>query len=163
VKSAAPRLRLALAVQYAVAATTLPTPAALRRWVRSALDRDAQLTIRFVGTREGQRLNARFRGKDYPTNVLTFVYDEMPELSGDLVLCTPVLRREAREQGKALANHCAHLVIHGMLHLQGMDHPTARAARVMEAREAELLAGFGIPDPYATAVPRRPANAMRRT
>jgi probable rRNA maturation factor len=152
------RPRLALAVQYAVAAATLPTPAVLRRWARVALDGDASVTIRFVGTREGSRLNAGFRGKDCATNVLTFVYDDTTPLSGDLVLCTPVLRREAREQGKALADHCAHLVIHGMLHLQGIDHRSARAAHVMEAREIALLAGLGVPDPYADPYSGRPAR-----
>jgi len=152
------RPRLAFAVQYAVAATTLPAPAVLRRWARAALDRDASVTIRFVGTREGARLNARFRGKDCATNVLSFVYDDTTPLSGDLVLCTPVLRREARDQGKALADHCAHLVIHGMLHLQGIDHRSARAARVMEAREIALLAGLGVPDPYADPYSGRPVR-----
>jgi probable rRNA maturation factor len=152
------RPRLALAVQYAVAAATLPTAAALRRWARAALIQDVTATIRFVGTREGARLNARFRGQDHATNVLTFVYDDLTPLTGDLVLCVPVLRREAREQGKALADHCAHLVIHGMLHLQGIDHRNARTARVMEARETALLAGLGVPDPYAGAPSGRSAR-----
>jgi probable rRNA maturation factor len=141
--------RLALDVQYVVPARNLPLQATLRRWARAALECDARVTLRFVGTREGQRLNALFRGKDAATNVLTFVYDDVTPLAGDLVLCAPVLRREAREQGKELADHCAHLVVHGMLHLQGLDHPTARAARAMEQRETAILAGLGIPDPYA--------------
>jgi probable rRNA maturation factor len=144
----APRARLALAVQYAVSARTLPSRAALARWIRATLAAPATVAVRFVGEREGQRLNAQFRGRDYATNVLTFVYDQGSPLAGDLVLCTPVLRREAREQGKELADHIAHLVVHGMLHLQGFDHEDARAARAMERREAAILASLGVPDPY---------------
>jgi probable rRNA maturation factor len=144
-----PNARLALTVQYAVPAATLPAAAALRRWARAALERDATVTLRFVGTREGRALNARFRGKDYATNVLTFVYDGQAALEGDIVLCAPVLRREAKEQHKALREHCAHLVVHGMLHLQGYDHDHPRAARAMERREAAILATFAMPDPYA--------------
>ena len=142
------RPRLRLAVQYAVAATTLPTAARLRRWARAALEREAEVTLRFVGEKEGRRLNATFRGRDCATNVLTFVYDDSVALAGDIVLCAPVLRRESRAEGRTLSDHCAHLVIHGMLHLQGYDHERARAARVMERREVEILALFGIADPY---------------
>ena len=153
--------RLTLSVQYAVAATSLPRAATLRRWARAALQRDARVTIRLVGAREARALNARFRGKDYATNVLAFVYDDATPLSGDIVLCAPVLRSEARAQHKALADHCAHLVVHGMLHLQGLDHDTARAARAMEARETALLSAFGIADPYAPGA-RPSAAAVRR-
>ncbi len=145
----APRARLALAVQYAVSARTLPSRARLARWMRAALAVTATVTVRFVGEREGRMLNAQFRGRDYATNVLTFVYDQGSPLAGDLVLCTPVLRREAREQGKELADHIAHLVVHGMLHLQGFDHDDARTARAMERRETAILASLGVPDPYA--------------
>jgi probable rRNA maturation factor len=148
-KSVAAGPRLSLAVQYAVAATAWPAAAQLRRWVRAAQERDATLTVRFVGTREGQTLNAIFRGKDYATNVLTFVYDDVSPLAGDIVLCAPVVRREAKAEGKTLTDHCAHLVVHGMLHLQGLDHDTPRAARSMEARERAILAVLGVPDPYA--------------
>ena len=141
--------RLSLSVQYAAVATALPAAAALRRWARAALERDAAVTVRFVGTREGQTLNAIFRGKDYATNVLTFVYDEAAPLAGDIVVCAPVVRREAKAEGKTLADHCAHLVVHGMLHLQGQDHDTPRAARSMEARERAILSALGVPDPYA--------------
>ena len=140
--------RVSLAVQYAVAPATLPKRATLRRWTRAAVDRDATVTLRFVGKREGRTLNALYRGKQYATNVLAFAYDKKAPLSGDLVLCAPVLRQEAREQGKPLADHCAHLVVHGMLHLQGYDHGTDRAARAMEARETAILSTLGIPDPY---------------
>ncbi len=137
-------------MQYAVAAHSLPKPSALRRWARAALERDAAVALRFVGAREGRTLNALYRGKDYATNVLTFVYDDVSPLTGDLVLCAPVLRNEARAQHKPLADHCAHLVVHGMLHLQGYDHDTDARARAMEARERSLLAHFDIGDPYRT-------------
>jgi probable rRNA maturation factor len=116
--------------------------------MQAALTRDARVTLRFVGAREGRALNARYRARDYPTNVLTFVYDDVEPLAGDLVLCVPVVRREAREQGKSFRAHCAHLVIHGMLHLQGFDHERAAEARRMEARETRVLARLGYPDPY---------------
>jgi probable rRNA maturation factor len=140
--------RLTLSVQAAGAFDDLPHRTTLRRWMRAALARDARVTLRFVGAREGRALNARYRKRDYATNVLTFVYDDAKPLAGDLVLCVPVVRREAREQGKTFRAHCAHLVIHGMLHLQGFDHERAADARRMEAREARLLAGFGYADPY---------------
>ena len=114
---------------------------------RSRRERHAALRRR----REGRALNARYRGAAHPTNVLAFVYDESPRIEGDVVLCAPVLREEARAQGKALTDHCAHLVVHGMLHLQGYDHDTDRAARAMEARESAILAALGVPDPYARA------------
>jgi probable rRNA maturation factor len=141
--------RLLLTVQYAVTASLLPPAARLRRWARAALEQDCAVIVRFVGIREGQTLNALYRGKDYATNVLAFVYDEQRPLTGDVVLCAPVLRQEAKAQGKPLADHCAHLVVHGMLHLQGYEHDTLRAARAMEARETAILAGLGVPDPYA--------------
>jgi len=141
--------RLVLSVQYGVAAATLPDAAALRRWGRAALGRDARVTIRFVGALEGRSLNTHYRGKPGATNVLAFVYDDGEPLSGDIVLCAPVLRQEARAQDKRLADHCAHLVVHGMLHLQGYRHDTDRAARAMETRETAILRGLGIDDPYA--------------
>jgi probable rRNA maturation factor len=155
------KLRLALAVQYAVASATLPAPAALRRWAKAAAERAASVTVRFVGQREGRTLNALYRGKEYATNVLAFVYDAKARVEGDIVLCAPVLRTEARTQGKPLADHCAHLVVHGMLHLQGYDHDTGRAARTMEARETAILATLGVPDPYARlGVPGPYASAV---
>lgn len=142
--------RLALTVQYAVARTGLPAAATLRRWAASALERDLRVTLRFVGLAEGRTLNALYRGKEYATNVLTFVYDDTIPLAGDIVLCAPVLRREARAGGKTLRAHCAHLVVHGMLHLQGHDHASTREASRMEARETALLASLGYADPYAS-------------
>ncbi|MFN4148985.1 MAG: rRNA maturation RNase YbeY, partial [Rhodocyclaceae bacterium] len=107
------------------------------------------VTLRFVDTIEGRRLNHTFRGKDYATNVLTFVYEDEP-VTGDVVICVPVVRREAKEQGKPFKAHLAHMVVHGMLHLQGYDHETnAHDALRMEARERAILARFRIPDPYA--------------
>lgn len=153
--------RLALSVQYGVRGAGLPVPSTLRRWARSALERDAEVTLRFVGEREGRRLNAGFRGKDYATNVLTFVYDAVVNerqrgrrrnaapLAGDIVLCVPVIRREAAAAQRSLRAHCAHLVVHGMLHLQGHDHQDDAQATAMESRERLLLARLGYPDPYA--------------
>jgi probable rRNA maturation factor len=141
--------RLTLAVQYAVAPTAWPSKTTLRRWIRAALAGDATVTVRFVGTREGRTLNEIYRGKDYATNVLTFVYDEARPLAGDIVLCAPVVRREAKAGGKNLTDHCAHLVVHGMLHLQGFDHDTPREARAMETRETAILAALRLPDPWA--------------
>ncbi len=139
---------LSLAVQYGCADARLPDRPQLRRWVKAAQETDVQATIRFVAAAEGRMLNRDFRGKDYATNVLTFVYETQPVV-GDVVICTAVVRREAREQGKSLKAHLAHMVVHGMLHLQGYDHETgARDAARMEARERAILARFGIPDPY---------------
>ena len=153
---AAPRPRLW--GQHSPGAGDCPADRAqLRRWVLAALDRDAELTLRVVGAREGRALNAQFRGRDYATNVLTFAYHERgdaPERSGDgpvqadIVICLPVLVREARAQKKPLREHLAHLVIHGVLHAQGMDHEDEGEAREMEARETALLRRFRIADPY---------------
>jgi probable rRNA maturation factor len=132
-----------------VAGSGLPPAPTLRRWAKAAQERDCIVTVRFVGTREAQTLNGLYRGKDYATNVLAFVYDDEIPLAGDIVLCAPVLRQEAKAQGKTLADHCAHLVVHGMLHLQGYEHDTTRAARAMEARETAILDRLGVPDPYA--------------
>ena len=155
--------RLTLSVQLAVRAAGLPVRSTLRRWVGAALERNGAITLRFVGLAEGRRLNARFRGKDYATNVLTFVYDdpshEAPRVApgalpvaGDIVICVPVARREARAAGRPLRAHLAHLVVHGVLHLQGHDHEDDRDADRMERREVEVLARFRYPDPYL--VPR---------
>ncbi|MEW5893078.1 MAG: rRNA maturation RNase YbeY [Pseudomonadota bacterium] len=143
--------RLSLTVQFAVASKTLPTRTELRRWANAALKQDIQATLRIVGAAEGRRLNRDFRGKDYATNVLTFVYGEDPEtgaLTGDIVLCAPVLAREARAQKRPLAAHYAHLVVHGLLHLQGYDHETPAEATVMEALESFIMGTLGYPDPY---------------
>jgi probable rRNA maturation factor len=118
------------------------------RWVRAALERDAQFTVRVVDADEGRRLNREFRHKDYATNVLTFDYQRTPIVVADLVLCAPVLEAEAQAAHTPLEAHYAHLLVHGTLHAQGYDHERARQARVMEARETELLLSLGFADPY---------------
>ena len=143
--------RLSLVVQYTLANKTLPTRVELRRWTQAALQQDVQATLRIVGEAEGRQLNKDFRGKDYATNVLTFVYGEDPEtgaLFGDIVVCAPVVAREAKAQKRPLAAHYAHLVVHGLLHLQGYDHETEAEASVMEALESFIIQSLGFPDPY---------------
>lgn len=144
---------LDLAIQYAVAREGLPTRAQFRQWAKAALAHDAVATLRIVDAEEGQALNRDYRGKDYATNVLTFEYgpDESlagAPMSGDIVLCAPVVAREATEQGKDLAAHYAHLTVHGMLHLQGYDHEDEAEAAAMEAVESFVMMRLGYPDPY---------------
>lgn len=148
-RRASRRPRLSLCVQYALAARNLPSRAQLRRWARAALDHDAAITVRFVGRGEARALNRNFRGNDYATNVLTFVFRDSAPYAGDLALCAPVVTREARERRRTATAHYAHLIVHGVLHLQGYDHEHARDARVMEKRETAILARLGYPDPYA--------------
>ena len=119
------------------------------RWIRHALQSDAEITVRIVGAEEGQTLNRDYRGKDYATNVLTFDYTQAPVVTADLVLCAPVVEREAQENGKNLQAHYAHLLVHGALHAQGYDHETGEEdAQAMEALEIEILAGLGFDNPY---------------
>ncbi|MEW6313860.1 MAG: rRNA maturation RNase YbeY [Pseudomonadota bacterium] len=143
---------MSLTVQYATTAGNLPQRAQLRRWARAALAREASVTLRIVGQAEGRRLNRDFRGKDYATNVLTFVYDDDAPpgapLCGDIVLCAPVVAREARGRGIAPAAHYAHLVVHAMLHLQGYEHETDAEAAVMEKLESAIVTRLGYADPY---------------
>lgn len=117
-------------------------------WIRAALQWPGEITVRIVGTDEGQALNRDYRAKDYATNVLTFDYSHSPVVSADLVLCAPVVAREAIEQGLTLEAHYAHLLVHGTLHAQGFDHETDADAAVMEARESELMGALGFADPY---------------
>jgi probable rRNA maturation factor len=119
------------------------------RWIRHALQQDAEITVRIVDADEGQALNRDYRHKDYATNVLTFDYTQEPVVTADLVLCAPVVAREAEENGKTLQAHYAHLLVHGTLHAQGYDHETGDDdAEEMEALEVEILAGLGMPNPY---------------
>ena len=144
-----------VSVSYGLPRAGIPAATSFRRWVAAALDgriRRADLAIRLVDNKEGRALNRHYRGKDYATNVLSFPA-ELPEgvklpLLGDLVICVPVVAREAREQGKQLNDHYAHLTVHGALHLLGWDHEDERDAECMEALEREILAGLGIGDPY---------------
>ena len=146
--------QLGLSLQFGQLLDAAPHRAALARhsvtrWIRHALQSDAEITVRIVDTEEGQTLNRDYRGKDYATNVLTFDYTQAPYVTADLVLCAPVVEREAREQGKTLQAHYAHLLVHGALHAQGYDHETSEAdAEAMEALEIEILAGLGMDNPY---------------
>src|SRR5512142_2243458 len=131
--------KLSLSVQYASNADHLPTRQQFRRWVKIALEHDVRMVLRIVDEIEGRALNQSYRGKDYATNVLTFAYDDTDPLYGDVVICAPVVAREAREQGKDLLAHYAHLTLHAALHLQGYDHENERDAEKMEARETALM------------------------
>lgn len=135
--------RNSVSVQYAVARRGVPAAAALARWAKAASPARA-LTLRVVGAREGRALNRRFRRRDRPTNVLAFGYGA----EGDIVLCHPVVAREARSQGKSVRAHYAHLVVHGVLHLRGYDHDDKASARRMEMREIRILRRLGFADPY---------------
>ncbi|HEX5662731.1 MAG TPA: rRNA maturation RNase YbeY [Xanthomonadaceae bacterium] len=154
-------IRLDVSVSYATPRAGLPSAVSFRKWVAAALASrilEADLAIRIVGAREGRALNRHYRGKDYATNVLSFPADmaegvKLPKgvklpLLGDIVLCAPVVAKEAKEQRKPLAAHYAHLTVHGVLHLLGWDHQDERDADCMEALEREILAGLGIEDPY---------------
>jgi probable rRNA maturation factor len=155
------RSQLRLDVQYAIGETdttakrSVPTRSDFRRWVAAALSSAncaVEMVIRIVGEEESRQLNQRYRGKDKPTNILSFPFAAPTGVSsahlGDLVICAPVVQREAREQQKKATDHWAHMVVHGVLHLLGWDHETAEQARVMEGLERRILAGLGIEDPY---------------
>ena len=161
---------LALAVGYALPRKGLPATASFRRWVEAALRgarrrKPAELAIRIVDTDEGRALNAQYRGKDYATNVLSFEAELPPgidlPLIGDLVICAPVVAREAAEQGKPAAHHWAHMTVHGVLHLLGHDHIVEAEAERMEALETRILAGLGIPDPYLAPTRPEPSYDFR--
>ena len=143
-----PPKRLNLSVQYVCNKAGLPLRTDFVRWARAALIGGGEIAIRLVEDDEGQALNKEYRGKDYATNVLSFPYDTEPVVTGDLVICPSVVAREAAEQNKPLAAHYAHLVVHGMLHLQGWDHENDDDAQAMEDEETEILAALGYPDPY---------------
>jgi probable rRNA maturation factor len=118
------------------------------RWIRAALDAPAEITVRIVDEAEGRALNRDFRARGYATNVLTFDYERKPVVVADLVVCAPVVAREAQEQRRTLEAHYAHLLVHGALHAQGWDHERAADARAMQARETDLMAALGFADPY---------------
>lgn len=146
---AAPRPELSLSLQFAEPSHRAQLPRhKVARWMRAALESPAEIAVRIVDADEGQALNRDYRGKDYATNVLTFDYAKQPVVKADLVLCAPVVEREAREAGKTIEAHYAHLLVHGTLHAQGYDHEKARDAKVMERRETEILAALGFDDPY---------------
>jgi probable rRNA maturation factor len=135
-----------LRVQRISRAAHIPSDATLRRWARAA-GIEGSVTVRYVAGAESRRLNREFRGKDHATNVLSFPYSTKP-LEGDLVICAPVVAREAKEQGKAIRAHHAHMLVHGLLHLAGFDHEKRRDAERMEGRERRILARLGFADPY---------------
>lgn len=145
----AARPPLTLSLQFADPAHRAELPRHhVARWIRAALERPAEITVRIVGAEEGRLLNRDYRGRDYATNVLTFDYSREPVVSADLILCAPVVAEEARRQRLALQAHYAHLLVHGTLHAQGYDHEADADAQVMEARESEIVMGLGFEDPY---------------
>ncbi len=143
------RPALALSLQFADSAHREHLPRhRVARWIRAALEVDAEITVRIVGEAEARALNHEYRGRDYATNVLTFDYAREPVVVADLVLCAPVVEREAKEQGLTLQAHYAHLLVHGALHAQGWDHERDDDAAAMESRESQLLSMLGFADPY---------------
>ncbi len=150
-----PSHKLSLTVQYVTDAQHLPTRAQFRRWIKVALQQDVSLTLRIVDEAEGRELNKNYRSKDYATNVLTFVYDDADPtfgdaslLYGDVIICAPVVAREAAAQHKDMLAHYAHLTLHAALHLQGFEHETDADAARMEALESALMLKLRYPDPY---------------
>lgn len=140
--------KLSLAVQYAVKPDAVPTRHQFRKWAMAALECDAEIALRIVDSEEGRDLNRDYRGKDYATNVLTFPLDDDPMLMGDIVLCAPVIEKEAGEQGKSLEAHYAHLTVHGILHMQGYDHETDKDTILMETLESQIVTKLGYAAPY---------------
>ena len=143
------RADLQLSLQFADSTLRAQLPRhKVQRWLCAALDVPAEITVRFVGDAEGRQLNHDFRQKDYATNVLTFDYQHAPVVVADLVLAAGVLQREAADLGLPVADHAAHLLVHGALHAQGFDHEDDAEAEAMEARETAILRGLGLHDPY---------------
>ena len=140
--------KLSLAVQYATKPEVVPTRHQFKKWAQAALQRDAEIALRIVDAEEGRELNHAYRHRDYATNVLTFPLMQDPMLLGDIVLCAPVIEKEAAEQGISLEAHYAHLTIHGVLHMQGYDHEQDAEAEVMEALETQIVIKLGYADPY---------------
>ena len=145
------RPALALSLQFADAAHRPLLPRhRVARWIRAALGAPGEIAVRIVGEAEGRALNRDFRGQDHATNVLTFDYARAPVVMADLVLCAPVVEREAAAAGRPVEAHYAHLLVHGTLHAQGFDHEVDADAETMEARESALLRSLGFADPYAS-------------
>ncbi len=140
---------LSMAVQYASEMTGLPTSAQFKRWARNTIRVDSEITLRIVDEPEAQELNQAYREKDYAPNVLTFPLAEEPFIIADIVICAPVVAKEAIEQGKSLEAHFAHLTIHGVLHAHGYDHEVPAQAELMESVETQILNKIGYSDPYA--------------
>lgn len=140
--------KLNLSVQYAIDAEGIPSNPQFKKWVKAALTQNAEITIRIVDEPEGKDLNEKFRGKKAATNVLTFFYDDILPLTGDIVLCAAVIEKEAQQQHKILIAHYAHLTVHGVLHLQGFDHENDQDAATMEQIETNIVTGLGYDDPY---------------
>ncbi len=154
---------LQLSLQFADSSARAHLPRhRVQRWLRAALAGPAQITVRIVGHDEGLALNRDFRGQDHATNVLTFDYESTPVVVADLVLCAPIVAAEAQALGLPLQDHYAHLLVHGALHAQGMDHIEDDEALAMEARESVLMLGLGFADPYADQ-PQRKKAALKRT
>jgi probable rRNA maturation factor len=140
--------KLSLAVQYASKPENIPTRHQFKKWAQAALEQDAEIALRIVDADEGRELNKAYRNKDDATNVLTFPLMHDPMLLGDIVLCAPVVEKEAAEQGISLESHYAHLTVHGVLHMQGYDHENDAEAEVMETIESQIVIKLGYADPY---------------
>ena len=139
---------LTLSIQGQARFVGLPVRSTLLRWIGAAIERDSELTLRFVGAAEGRRLNRDYRSKDYATDVLTFVYSAKPVVRADIVICVPVVKREAGARRKPIYDHLAHLIVHATLHAHGYHHDNATAAHAVEARERKILKSLGKRAPY---------------
>lgn len=135
-------------IQFATAQKELPSARQFRNWAKAALRVDTEVTIRIVDETEGRTLNHTYRNKDYATNVLTFPLTETPHLMGDIIICAPIVAKEAQEQHKDLHAHYAHLTVHGILHLHGYDHETEPQAELMEGLETAIITKLGYANPY---------------
>ena len=146
--------KLTIEIQYAnlaieAAVSRVANTSVIKKWVRAATSYGGLLTLRFVNTAEGKKLNFSFRKKDYATNVLTFPYElSKNTLAADIIFCLPIIRKEAKEQKKLLKAHLAHLIVHGCLHAQAYDHETKKDAEKMEALELNILSQLGFTNPY---------------
>lgn len=140
--------KLIFSIQFASSQAHIPTKNLFKKWAKAALRVDTDVTIRIVDEDEARALNSQYRAKDYATNVLTFALGEEPHLLGDIVICAPIVEKEAAEQHKTLEAHFAHLTVHGILHLHGYDHQIEAQAELMESIEIQILAKLGYPNPY---------------